>query len=296
MAVRRSGIGQRLEHRDPHAGSSPTSSARSHASQRHEPRGSLRHRRRIARSPPGSMHSVEPRRPALLRAPRGPAHRRPRCGTPSCPSSRPASASASTSRWPTSAPPVRRRRGLPRPQLRQEEPRAHREGAGDVRRRVRGHRLRARTLGTQCSTSSSSSPTTPSPSRTLRLRLHRLPDRLPQGELPGRVLRRAAHQREGQPRQGRDLPGRVPHDGHRGAGARRQPVGLRLHARRRGRRRRRHRAAVDRVRALRGAQRRLGPRRAAASPSARPTAPSSTSTTSSSGSTSRCSTRRRSSR
>ena len=62
------------------------------------------------------------------------------------------------------------------------------------------------------------------PKATLRLRPHRLPDRLPQGELPGRVLRRAADQRQGQPRQGRGLPRRVPRDGHRGARARRQPV------------------------------------------------------------------------
>ncbi len=71
-----------------------------------------------------------------------------------------------------------------------------------------------------------------------RLRLHRLPDRLPQGALPGRVPGGAAHQREGEPRQGGDLPRRVPHDGHRGARARREPLGRRLHARRRGRRRR----------------------------------------------------------
>ena len=48
----------------------------------------------------------------------------------------------------------------------------------------------------------------------LRLRPRRLPDRLPQGALPGRVPRLPAHQREGQPRQGRGLPQRVPADGH----------------------------------------------------------------------------------
>ena len=57
----------------------------------------------------------------------------------------------------------------------------------------------------------------------LRLRLHRLPDRLPQGALPGRVPRGPAHQRQGHPREGRGLPRRVPGDGHPGRGARRQP-------------------------------------------------------------------------
>ena len=99
---------------------------------------------------------------------------------------------------------------------------------------LRGHRLRRPTSAPSCSTSSSRSPTTPSTSALLRLRLRRLPDRLPQGALPGRVPRRAAHQREGQPGQGRRLPDRVPHDGHRGAGARRQPVGVGLRAGARG--------------------------------------------------------------
>ena len=80
---------------------------------------------------------------------------------------------------------------------------------------------------------------------------------------PAEYLVGAAHEREGEPRQGGGVPGRVPHDGHRGARARREPVGRRLHAGRRGRRRRRHREAVDRVRAVGGAQRRLRPGRAA---------------------------------
>ena len=58
-------------------------------------------------------------------------------------------------------------RGRQPPQgLRQEEPGAHREGAGEVRRRVRGHRLRRRARQRAASTSSSRSPTTPSTSRT----------------------------------------------------------------------------------------------------------------------------------
>ena len=109
--------------------------------------------------------------------------------------------------------------------MRQEDPRAHGQGAGEVRRRaasatgygaelgdaaVRHHRAVRRLRLQQ--------------EPLLRLRPHRLPDRLPQGELPGRVPRRAAHQRQGQPRQGRGLPQRVPAAGHPGARARRQPV------------------------------------------------------------------------
>ena len=44
----------------------------------------------------------------------------------------------------------------------------------------------------------------------LRLRLRRLPDRVPQGALPDRVPRRAADQRQGRQGQDRGLPGRVP--------------------------------------------------------------------------------------
>ena len=73
----------------------------------------------------------------------------------------------------------------------------------------------------------------------LRLRLHRLPDGLPEGALPGRVPRLPAHQRQGQPRQGRRVPGRVPGHGRAGAEPRHQRVGVGLHRpRSRGRRRR----------------------------------------------------------
>ena len=53
-----------------------------------------------------------------------------------------------------------------------------------------------------------------------------------------------------------DLPRRVPRDGHRGARARRQPCRSPTSSPCRARRRRRHRDAVDRVRAVGGAQRR----------------------------------------
>ena len=49
-------------------------------------------------------------------------------------------------------------------------------------------------------------------------------DRLPQGELPGRVHGGAAHQRQGRQGQVGALPRRVPADGHQGAAARRQRV------------------------------------------------------------------------
>ena len=46
--------------------------------------------------------------------------------------------------------------------LRQEDPGADGQGAGEVRRRLRGHRLRRASSARSCSTSSSASPTTPS--------------------------------------------------------------------------------------------------------------------------------------
>ena len=68
------------------------------------------------------------------------------------------------------------------------------------------------------------------PAAVLRLRLQQGPlrgvrrgvllDRLPQGELPGRVHGRAADQRARRQGQVRALPRRVPPDGHQGAAAR----------------------------------------------------------------------------
>ncbi len=60
-----------------------------------------------------------------------------------------------------------------------------------------------------------------------RLRAGVLLDGLPQGELPGRVHGRAAHQRARRQGQVRALPQRVPPDGHQGAAAGRQRVGRR---------------------------------------------------------------------
>ncbi len=122
----------------------------------------------------------------------------------------------------------------------------------------------------------------------LRLRLHRLPDRLSQGALPGAVPGGAAHQRQVEPRQGGGLPQRVPGDGHRGGRARRQsgPDGLPPRTRRRRRPR-------GRARSSSGCRRSATSARVWSSccwPNATPTAPSPTSSTSASASTPRCST------
>ena len=58
--------------------------------------------------------------------------------------------------------------------------------------------------------------------------LDHVPDRVPQGPLPGRVLRLPADQRQEQPRQGRGVPLRLPVGRHQGADARHQPFGRRL--------------------------------------------------------------------
>ncbi len=62
-----------------------------------------------------------------------------------------------------------------------------------------------------------------------RLRRHLVLDRVPQGELPGRIHGRAADLRARRQGQVRDLPGRVPADGHQGAAAGRQRIDRRLH-------------------------------------------------------------------
>ena len=80
----------------------------------------------------------------------------------------------------------------------------------------------------------------PGPVRRLRvqqgalggLRADLLLDGVPQGQLPGRVHGRPAHQRRRRQGPPADLPGRVPPDGHQGAAAGRQRVVLGLHRRR----------------------------------------------------------------
>ena len=85
-----------------------------------------------------------------------------------------------------------------------------------------------------------------------RLRPHRLPNRVAQGELPGPVPRRAAHERQDEPRPGRGVPQRVPAARHPGARPRRERVGERLLVRVRRRLPYRGRS----LRAVGGAQRR----------------------------------------
>ena len=92
-----------------------------------------------------------------------------------------------------------------------------------------------------------------------RLRLHHVPNRVVEGELPGAVPRRAAHEREDEPRQGRGVPQRVPPARHPGARPRRERVAIsdfacELDRVEQGR---------DPVRAVGGAQRRRGRGRAA---------------------------------
>ena len=71
----------------------------------------------------------------------------------------------------------------------------------------------------------------------LRLRARRLPDRLAEGELPGRVHGRSADVGQGQQGQDRGLSRRVPGHRDRGLRPRRQPLVLRLHPPHPGRRR-----------------------------------------------------------
>ena len=73
----------------------------------------------------------------------------------------------------------------------------------------------------------------------VRLWPRRVPDRVAEGAPSRRVPRRAAHEREGEPGQGRRLPRRVPADGHQGARARRERLVARLHGARASKRRRR---------------------------------------------------------
>ena len=63
------------------------------------------------------------------------------------------------------------------------------QGAGEVHRRVRGHRLRRRARRQVLRHHRAVRRLRLRQVARLRLRLHRLPDRLPQGELPGRVPR-----------------------------------------------------------------------------------------------------------
>ena len=115
------------------------------------------------------------------------------------------------------------------------------------------------------------------PAAVLRLRLQQGPlrvlrpgvllDRLPQGQLPGRIHGRAAHLGQGRQGQVGDLPQRVPPDEDPGAPARRQRVGRRLHPGRQRHPLRPHRDPQRRRTTSSTASSPRGPRRAATSTS-----------------------------
>ena len=93
---------------------------------------------------------------------------------------------------------------------RQEDPRAHREGAHQVRRRLRRAGSRPGVRREDLRHDRAVRRLLVQQVALGRLRLPRVPDRLSEGELPGRVPRRAAHEREEQQGPDRGLPQRVP--------------------------------------------------------------------------------------
>ena len=251
-----------------------------------------RRRQRWLRREPGPS-SADAERPALLRATGRSPHRRPRVGHRHI---RRVRGRHGVLRLPHGQPrpSLCRRRGLPRPQLRQEKPGAAGHGAGEVRRLVRGQRLRAVARHRPVRPHRALRRLRLQQEPRLRLRHGRLPDGLAEGQPPGRVPGRPAD--VGQGRQGphRRLPVRVPGHGHRGPGARRQRVDRRV---RRGRRRPRRRHREGPIPFGMAAIRNVGEGLVGlSSPSGRTAGRSPTSTTSASGSTPACSTSGRSSR
>ena len=183
--------------------------------------------------------------------------------------------------------------GQPPQGLREEDPLAHRRRAGEVRRRLRRPGLRRAPRHRAVRHHRALRRLRLQQVPLLRLRARRLPDRLAEGELPGRVPRRAAVLGEG--RQGQDggLPRRVPQPRHRGARPRRQPLVVELH---RPARRGSRAPATRSSSACRRSATSARVSSPTSSPSGRRTARSSTSTTSAAGSTRACSTSARSSR
>ena len=176
-----------------------------------------------------------------------------------------------------------------------------RQGARQVRRRLRRHRLRRGPRHAAVRHHRAVRRLRVQQEPRLRLRARRLPDRLPQGAPPGRVLRLPADERQGDAGEGGRLHRRVPGDGHPGAQPGHQPLGHRLRRDRPGGGARR----ASRCRSAARARSRSGCRPCATSApasspscsrSATPTARSPASTTSPSGCPSRCSTSAPSSR
>ena len=135
----------------------------------------------------------------------------------------------------------------------EEEARPDGEGALEVRRQCRAPGVRPRVRRRDVRRDRAVRRLLVPEGPRVRLRLHRVPDRVPEGELPGPVPRRAAHEREVEPGQGRGLPQRVPAARHPGARSRRQRLRERL---RRAAHVRRSRCGPGRGRASRGAGRR----------------------------------------
>ena len=130
----------------------------------------------------------------------------------------------------------------------QEDPRAHRQGALQVRRRLRAQRPLRGVRGGLLRHDRALRRLLVQQVAQRRLRPHHVPDRVAEGEPPGAVSRGAADERQDEPRQGRGLPRRVPSARHPGARARRERVVQRLLVRR----------ARDPVRPVGGAQRGRG--------------------------------------
>ncbi len=112
--------------------------------------------------------------------------------------------------------------------VRQEDQGPDRPGTGEVRGRLRGQRLRDRAGHRPVRHHRALRRLRLQQEPLLRLRPGRLPDRLPQGPLPGGVPGCPAHLGQGRPGPFGGLPERVPAHGHRGLGARHQPVAVEL--------------------------------------------------------------------
>ena len=190
-------------------------------------RGRVRARRAVPARADGHEHAQRVRGPqerpeAGRLLPRGP-RRDPRAHLRADDLPRAAHAVRATARG------VHARRGRQPPQGRgEEEARPDARGAVEVRRRLRTRRLRPRVRQRDVRRHRTVRRLLVPEGARHRVRLHRVPNRVAEGELPGAVPRRAAHERQGQPRQGRGLPQRVPAARDPGAGPRRQRVGERL--------------------------------------------------------------------
>ena len=121
-----------------------------------------------------------------------------------------------------------RRSRQPAQGVRQEGPRDDGPRARLVRGGLRTHRLRTPTRQDAVRHHRAVRRLRLQQEPQLRVRADHLPDGVPEGALPGRVLRVHVEQREEQPRPRRGVPVGCPGDGHPRAHPRHQPVGHRL--------------------------------------------------------------------